>query len=493
MERDGGTQEVELVDADADPGVLVTGRTSRVRGWWFVAGAAVLVLVLAGVQWVVDARERAAVERLTAVPGALDPLGDELEVVRRLDEEETRSLSSSIPVADHTWAGIRVGEDGSQAFVATDLHTGETVWSTPLLGPHPGRAAGRGKSSGGGCQPGAGDPPAAATWAVCTVTDGYGTSSAGFVEKTVPATTTRVAVLDTRDGHLIAEWPMEHDASVNVLPGLVLVGLRRDGDIEIVAHDARTGVERWRHDASPAPNTSVPAASWSFVTAGDVVAYADGDALTVLSASGEVVRTDLQGARGETLYTDPGTGLPALPSSSTDGVHLTDTTTLLARDADPARDRELLGRILPLTVDDGSVPGLVLTSRDKLYAWDLETGRPRWDRDLSVGDDALVVRGRVFLCGALSIIALDGRTGDPLWETDAPSCSYAGLATDGQDLLVSSITTGTTGPGGLTGYDFATGEVTRRFGFPDGIVQLGTNQGQLLGYSWTFEEVAVLD
>ena len=287
-------------------------------------------------------------------------------------------------MADHTWAGIRVGEDGSQAFVATDLHTGETVWSTPLLGPHPGRAAGRGKSSGGGCQPGAGDPPAAATWAVCTVTDGYGTSSAGFVEKTVPATTTRVAVLDTRDGHLIAEWPMEHDASVNVLPGLVLVGLRRDGDIEIVAHDARTGVERWRHHDSPAPNTSVPAASWSFATAGDVVAYADGDALTVLSASGEVVRTDLQGAQGETLYTDPGTGLPALPSSSTDGVHLTETTTLLARDADPARDRELLGRILPLTVDDGSVPGLVLTSRDKLYAWDLETGRPRWDRDLSV-------------------------------------------------------------------------------------------------------------
>ena len=44
----------------------------------------------------------------------------------------------------------------------------------------------------------------------------------------------------------------------------------------------------------------------------------------------------------------------------------------------------------------------------------------------------------------------------------------------------------------MTGYDFATGEVTRRFGLPEGIVELGTYQEQLLGYSRTFEEVAVL-
>ena len=76
-----------------------------------------------------------------------------------------------------------------------------------------------------------------------------------------------------------------------------------------------------------------------------------------------------------------------------------------------------------------------------------------------------------------------------MWESDAASCSYAGVATDGQDLLVSSLTTGTTGPGGLTGFDFATGEVTRRFGFPEGIVQLGTLHGHLVGFSRTFEEI----
>ena len=493
MARDGSTQQVELVDGPVDPGVPVAGRTQLLRRWWLVAGAALLVLVLAGVQWVVDTRADAAAARLAAVPGVLEPLGDELEVVRALGEEETRSLLTSIPLPDQTWASIRVGEDGSQAFVATDLRSGEAVWSTPLLGPNPGRAAGRQKSSGGECQPGTDAHEPAVTWAVCAITDGYSTFSVAGGEEHVPATTSRVAVLDTGDGHLLADWPVEHDAVIGVLPGMVLVGLRRDEDIEIVAHDARTGAELWRHEDSPADNLARPTGSWSFSTAGEVAAYLDVDRLTVLSASGEVVRTDLQSVRGETLYTDLGTGLPALPRASTDGEALTESTTLLAPDADPARDRVLLGRVLQVTVDDGSVPGLVLSSRDRLYAWDLETGRPRWDRDLAaVASNVLVVRGHVFVCGPTSVIALDGRSGEPVWESDAASCSYAGVATDGQDLLVSSLTTGTTGPGGLTGFDFATGEVTRRFGFPEGIVQLGTLHGHLVGFSRTFEEVAVL-
>lgn len=493
MDRRAGTQEVELVEGAAEP-PLPAPVTSRERRWSFVGGVVALVLVLAGVQWIVDSRERAAVTHLAAVPGALDPLGDELEVVRRLGEEETRSLASSIPVVDHTWAGIRIGEDGSQSFVATDLRSGEAVWSTPLLGPHAGRAAGRAKSSGGDCRQGAAEPPAqTATWAVCTVTDGYSTFSTATGEERVPATTTRVAVLDTGDGHLLADWAVEHDALIDVLPGLVLVGLRRDGHVEIVAHDARTGAERWRHEDSPAGSPSRPAGSWLFVAAGDVVAYPDGDSLTVLSASGDVVRTDLPAPGREILVTDPGTGLPALPAQLSEDGDTTSTTTLLARDADPAGDRVLAGRLLSPAVDDGSVPGLVLTTRDRLYAWDEETGRPRWNREVRAGYDALVVRGRVYVCDAASVVALDGRTGRTVWEAEAPSCFYSGLTTDGQSLLMTSITTGTTGPGGMTGYDFATGEVTRRFGFPPGIVQLTAHHGQLLGYSRTFEEVVLLE
>ena len=107
---------------------------------------------------------------------------------------------------------------------------------------------------------------------MCAVTDGYSTFSVAGGEEPVLATTTRVAVLDTGDGHLLAEWVVEHDAWIGVLPGLVLVGVRRDGDIAIVAHDARAGAERWRHEDSPAlssvrcppaPGRSSPPASSS--------------------------------------------------------------------------------------------------------------------------------------------------------------------------------------------------------------------------------------
>lgn len=488
MVRDGGRQEVELVDGPAEPTQPLPGAAAPVRRWWFVAAAGAVVLGLAGVQWVVDAREDAAVARLAAVPGVLAPVGDHLDVVRHLGEAETRALQSSIPVGEDAWASIRVGSDGSQSFTATDLRTGAEIWSTPLLGPHPGRAAGREKSTGGGCEAGDAGADEVPTWAVCTVTDGYSTFSIASGQETVPATTTRVAVLDTTDGHLVTGWDMAHDAQVGVLPGLVLVGLRREGDVEIVAHDARTGAERWRHRDTPAPNTSQPTLSWSFDTAGDVVAYADGEHLTVLSAAGEVVRTDLRSAPAGTLSTDPATGLPILWSLSSDG----SATTLLARDADPARDRLLLGRLVHRTVDDGSVPGLVLTAGDRLYAWDEDTGRARWDTELLAGFTALIARGRVVVCDSTEVVALDGDTGEEQWRAEAPGCSFSGLATDGRDVLVPSIASGTGGPGGVAAFDLATGERTRRLGFPDGIVQAQVLGRHLLGLSRTFEEATVL-
>ena len=257
-----------------------------------------------------------------------------------------------------------------------------------------------------------------------------------------------------------------------------------------MAHDARTGVERWRHEDS-APGPSEPVGSWSFGTAGDVVAYSDGDRLTVLSATGAVVRTDLPNPRARSLATDAGTGLPALPALSIDGQETTETTTLLARDADPARDRVLLGRIVDLTVDDGSLPGLVLTARDKLYAWDVETGAPRWDRDLPAGNDALVVRGRVYLCSGTSIVALDAPFGGGglggrrsvvlvLGARDR----RAGHPGDGAHHLARA--------GRHDGVRLRDRRADQTLRFPEGVVERRDVQEELLGYSRTFEEVAVL-
>ena len=153
----------------------------------------------------------------------------------------------------------------------------------------------------------------------------------------------------------------------------------------------------------------------------------------------------------------------------------------------------LRGRVLELTVDDGSVPGLVLTSRDKLYAWDRRpAGRDGTVTSRAPGSARSWCAAASSCAASTSVVALDGRTGEQVWEAESPACSYSGLLTDGQDLLVGSIDHVATGPGGLTGYDFATGEVTRRIGLPAGLVALGPFQEHLLGYSRTFEEVALL-
>ena len=151
MARGGVTQEVELLDDDAEASRPARPSLDAVRAAGGAgAGRRRSCWSLVGAQWVVDAREDAAVARLAAVPGVLAPLGDELEVVRALDEEESRPCWARSRCADGTTANLRVGEDGSQAFTATELRTGEVVWSTPLLGPNAARAAGRLSSSAAG-------------------------------------------------------------------------------------------------------------------------------------------------------------------------------------------------------------------------------------------------------------------------------------------------------------------------------------------------------
>ena len=217
-------------------------------------------------------------------------------------------------------------------------------------------------------------------------------------------------------------------------------GLRRDGDIEIVAHDARTGAERWRHQDSPAPSTSVPAGSWSFDTAGDVVAYPDGDTAdgALRGAARSSART-CQAVRGETLVhrsRDRPAG-PAVRGRRTrgpDGRRRRSSP----RDADPARDRVLLGRLLHADRRrrERARP------RADLARQAVRVGRG--DRPAAGGTGTSRGSGSTrSWCGAgsscaasTSVVALDGRTGDQLWEARRRPARTRVCSTDGQDLLV---------------------------------------------------------
>ncbi len=444
-------------------------------------GAAAVALALVGAQLVLNARQEAAVARLVADPGVFPPLGDELVVVRTLTAAEQSGIWQSVQIGPARTAGVLVGDDGSQSFVGTDHRTGEALWSTPLLGPHAERAASRDHTFGGGCQADTA-PGELATVAVCTVTDGYEFNGGAA---RVQGTSSRVVVLDTGDGHVITEWDVEEAAEVAVLPGLAVVGTC-DGEsgIDIVAHDVVTGDERWRYgqpadDGRADINTDGPMQRGSLFRAGDVVACFDGGTLTLLSATGSPVRASLKPAGGgQGLVLNKVTGSLAVATYAGTGARI---TTVLAADADPGLDLVVEGDLLIPIVDDGSVPGLVLTALGQVHAWDRRSGKQVWEADADVRPyaDALVARGRVYLTTSSGVAALDGRTGEVVWRTELPSLEPGLFAMDGRDLLVSSSHV----PGSLIALDALTGDEIRSIPYPKGVEGIVLLHGLLLGLS----------
>lgn len=482
-------QEVELLDGDDD--VVEQPQAparSRRRLWWIPAGAVAVALSLVAVQVVVDAREDAAAERLAAVPGVYPPLGDELEVVRAITPAEGNRLWASIEIGAERTAALLVAEDGSQSFTAVDQRTGETLWSTPLLGPNAQRAAAVQNSWGGWCL---GDTPPGepATVAACLVTDGFLRYEDDGTEERMPATSSRVVVLDTRDGHVIAEWGTEPTAQLAVLDGLTVVGTRDpERGAVVIAHDLRSGDERWRYERPLVDSPDgAPESYWGLLSAGDTVGISDGETITLLSSTGSVVRSDVLDSSGGGFTTDPITGAFAIVTNAGR------TTTLLAPDADPADDVVVRGQILYLSVDDGSLPDLVLTSESHLYASDRTTGEEVWEADLQPDYSALVIRGRVYVTTTTEVVALDGRTGEVEWRTPQPASGGGSLATDSRDLLLLSSEYDGSGSGTVSVLDLASGDELRRIPYPVGVDQLQLMHGMLLGWAFASEEVVIVE
>ena len=487
-------QEVELLDGDDDVAEQpAPPARNRRRLWWVPVGAAAVALSLVGAQLVLDAREDAAVARLAAVPGVFPPLGDELEVLRTLSRADVTSIWAGIEIGGSRLAGILVAQDGSQSFSAIDERTGERLWSTPLLGPDADRAAAMDDGYGGGCQ-GDGVRGRPATVAACVVTDGFVRYGDDGTQERFPATTSRVVVLDTVDGHVITGWDVEETSQLVLVDGLVVVGTRdAEHGVVVVAHDPTSGDERWRYE-EPVDAVDLgrdPSGEyWGLVAAGDAVAMYDDDGLTFLSPTGDVIRDDLRAAsRNAGFTTDPVTGTFVITSYS-DGTAR--TTTLLARDADPAGDVVLRGEPLQVTVDDGSLPGMVLTYLSHAYAWDRQTGEELWEAKVQPGYNALVIRGRVYVTTSTEVLALDGRSGAVVWRIPMPSSGTGSLATDGRDLLLLSPSYDGADDGAVTVLDLATGDELRTIPYPQGVADVQLLNGLLVGWSDVSDEVTLL-
>ena len=257
--------------------------------------------------------------------------------------------------ADELWAGSRSAARGRPASSsrrtgrsrsrASTQRTGETLWSTPLLGPDADRAASRGEQlrrrlPGRRVARRAGDGrrvPGHRRVRALRRTTGR--------EERFPATTSQVVVLDTDDGHVITEWDVEADLAARPRRRARRGGHPRRG--------ARRGGRRARRDR---PATS------SGATRSPSTHGARRAARGVLGAHGRrrrrrhvrrrrrspscrrpgpVIRDDLRAAsRDAGFATDPVTGTFAITSYASGSAR---TTTLLAPRRRPGRRRRAAG------------------------------------------------------------------------------------------------------------------------------------------------------
>ncbi|NUU16285.1 PQQ-binding-like beta-propeller repeat protein [Cellulomonas humilata] len=460
----GAMQHVELDEPGeaAAPAPAPTARPPRL--WrWVVGGAAALVAGLVVTQVVLDSRERAAADRLAATPGVVRAIDQDVGVLWRPDPAATAVLLQGID-AGGAALGLSVAEDGSQAFVALDQRTGEQRFSTRLLGADPDRARSLDRSAAGTCVavPADEGPP---RQAACLVSDGFVQYGDEGVQTRKPATSTRVVVLDTADGHVVADWSAPGATTLTALPGLAVVGVPgRDGGSEVTGRDLRAGDVRWRF-TPPLPGADRRAFAAEvrlFAVDGLVGVTIPGWTATVLSSSGQVIRASRPGNADHVV--DPVAGRAVLLYSSGSGGLW---STLVERGR---ADVELTGEVLPFTVDDGSVPDLVLTSGGNVRGWDRSTGAARWKSDVVASVNALVLRGRVYLSTQAGVVALDGRTGDVVWRGATAEGNVPGfLVTDGKLLVAADQPVGGGPRSELVAYALDDGRTVWRVPLPDGL------------------------
>jgi len=482
-------QEVEILDLPGEP-EADDGPPPRRRGRWIALGAvaAVVAVLLVG-QSVLDARERAAIAALADVPGVVRPVDDHLRVMRTIPSDAGAALwglgGSAVP-----------GPDGSVSYSWLDPTTGATLWSAPLLGPTPALADVEHVSGLTTCEPemetGATDARSA-TRIVCLVTDGGIEYSDEGAPKLLPAKKTHLVVLATADGGVLGDWPIDTPAAtMAVLPGLAAITSTRDGATAVTGYDIDTGEQRWRTMLEDSAPSDQWAGAWISRTDDELVVQVREDRQAMLTADGRVLRnlTSAQGSSFQGWVTDDATGRLMVLAQASDG---TSTVTVVAPGSDPTQDRVLDGQHVTFGVDDGSLPGLVLTTDGKVRAWDLRTGKALWSSDVAMfADQAMVLRGRVFVGTGDAVSALDGRTGETLWTQKSESSRYlVALFTDGTHVLA-SLAAGGDLPSVLTAYVPSSGEQAFQAALPPGIEQATVFNHQLVGYDSGTGDYAIL-
>ncbi|UCN14707.1 PQQ-binding-like beta-propeller repeat protein [Cellulomonas iranensis] len=462
-------KDVEVVEAAAEAAGAQTTTGAGGRGWrprrLAVVLAVVVTLGVAGAvvgQLVVDARERARLDAVARLPGA----------VRLLDgpPEPLWTLPDGVTTADlvGTTAGgaLVVTEPGPRgpAVAARAATTGEVRWRVPLLDATSAPPAGTVLDlPPGRCDVG--------DVVVCLVVETVSTLGADEGDAPVPVSArSRLVVLDADDGTVLAERTTSGTdpvpAASELVGDLVVTITPVDGALRV---DAVTtdGAAAW--DASSPTST---AGGRTFLgRLGDHVLAGAGDELTVLDHAGAAVRTlpfpesalALQHGDDAVLlrdYTRPDVNAP---------------TTVVRADGEQTVD----GEVVELALDDGSVPGLLLTSPDgtRLTALDA-AGDELWSRDSGVTSGLAVLAGRVYSGTGGGMVALDGRTGAEVWRSD--QVREGPVVTDGAHLVAMGLRPLADGRREVLVLDRADGTVVQRAPLPAGVQDVAAVAGLLV-------------
>lgn len=199
--------------------------------------------------------------------------------------------------------------------------------------------------------------------------------------------------------------------------GMILVGSQQG---EVIALNEADGEVLWRQRLS-SEVLAPPKANQSVV----VVRTADGR-LTGLSAESGQVLWNYQ--RSVPLLSLRGVSAPLIVDNKAiagydNGVlvalSLTDGKVIWERSVAIPRGRTEMERLVDIDADLVVVEDIVyaVTYRGKLAAFDVETGQPRWERDMSSRTGIAVIRGEaVFITDDESYIwAVQDGSGDALW------------------------------------------------------------------------------
>lgn len=450
----GGTGGDTAPDHEGD---APSGRRGAPRAVLVVGAAvAVVLLVLGGVQVALDRREAAVDDRIAALRGASVDVGTELTALWELDA--TRPWYPML--VDGTVATGPTLIDGAHGLLARDLRTGEEVWSVPIGPPVASPDGGWGGSIT--CAPppvGTSDPNHVPEVLVCHTTD----AEVGSEAAPTAASWARVVVVDLRTHTVRSSVEVPRTPHAAVLDGVVALGLL-DGErhVAVVGVDTATGAERWRYRAPDALPEYADDSGW-------ISLHAAGGHVVVFDTSGRDYALDSDGVRVDGLRTDA-TGF----NGAWLAVPARDGRSRVLRPREP--DLEVAGTLARRTLDDGSAPGLEVSSSGALaWGWDATTGEQRWetavDLSSSVGAQTVVVaEGRVHSTSSAGVRTLDARTGALLWSYDLPSGTVrSGVLCDGPHVMVLRGSEDAATVDSLVVLDRRTGDLVRELPLPPGV------------------------